>query len=154
MILAGVYVRRSEQRYDAAVAVIGTSAVLEHTHVSAAAGEAESGQLGELYVRAHEVLRPHTVDLVVLWPPDPPPGGHIRLKPTLATGRAEGAILAAAGDLGIASDVISGAGVRAAGGGSTDTAIAALCAPVTNVPTDDSVRRAVAAARAWGLRHP
>jgi hypothetical protein len=155
MVLAGVCARRAGQRYDVAVAVIDDSAVLEHTHVSAAAGEAESGQLRDLYVRTHEVLRPHTVELVVLWPPDPPPGGRIRLLPTLATGRAEGAVLAAAGELGIASDVISGAGVRAeGGGGSTDDAVAALCAPLADVPADDSVQRAIAGARAWRARHP
>jgi hypothetical protein len=153
VVLAGVYARRAEQRYDVAVAVADDGALLEHTHVSAAAGEAESGQLRDLYVRAHEVLRPNAVELVILWPPDPAPGGHIRLLPTLATGRAEGAVLAAAGELGITSEVISGAGVRAAGGGSTEAAVGTLCAALADVPTDDSVRRAVAAARAWRLRN-
>jgi hypothetical protein len=115
VIAAGVYARRSEKRYDVAVAVIDDSRVLEHTHVSAAAGETESGQLRELNVRAHEVLRPHSANVAVVWPPDPPPGGRTRLHPTLATGRAEGAVLVAAGELGWRSEAISGAGVRGCG---------------------------------------
>lgn len=118
----------------------------------APAGDSESGQLADLYVRAHEVLRPHDTGIVVIWPPDPPPGGGIKLKPTLATGRAEGVVLAAAGDLGIASDAVSGATVRAAGGGSTDEAVTQLCASVKDAPTDPAVRRAIAAARTWAIR--
>lgn len=152
MVIAGVHIRRAGERYDAAVAVIDGAALLDHTHIAAAAGEAESGQLSELYVRAHEVLRPHGSERIVVWPPDPPPGGRIRLKSTLATGRAEGAVLAAAGKLGVPSDVISGARVRAAGGGSTDEAVEQLCASIRGVPSDESVRRAIAAAHAWTLR--
>jgi hypothetical protein len=153
VVVAGVYARLTDKRYDVAVAVASDTSLLDHTHVSAAPSEAVSGQLRDLYVRAHEVLRPHSVEIVVLWPPDPPPGGRIRLIPTLATGRAEGAALAAAGELGIRSDVITGAGVRAAGGGSTDEATDALCTPIHGVPGDEAVRRAVAAARAWGARN-
>lgn len=154
MIVAGVHARRSEKRYDVAVAIVDDGgALIDHTHVSAAAGEAESGQLSNLNVRAHEVMRPHGVDIVVLWPPDPPPGGGVRLLSTLATGRAEGAVLAAAGQLGVSSEVISGAGVRAAAGGTTDQAVDHLCSSVSNVPADKPVRRAVAAARAWRIRN-
>jgi hypothetical protein len=153
MAIAGVYARRAGERYDVAVAVVDGAVLLDHTHVAAAAGEAESGQLAELYIRAHEVLRPHTVERIVLWPPDPPPGGRIRLKPALATGRAEGAVLAAAGKLGVPSEVISGAGVRAAaGGGTTDEAVEHLCGALRDVPADESVRRAIVAAHAWTVR--
>jgi hypothetical protein len=69
--------------------------------------------------------------MAVLWPKDPPPGGHIKLKPTLAAGRGEGAALAAAGRLAIHSDVITGAGVRSVGGGTTDEAVGSLCAGVS-----------------------
>jgi hypothetical protein len=152
VLVAGVSARLASGRYDVAIAVINGSKLVDHTRISAPAGEAESGQLHELNVRAHEVLRPHTPEYVILWPPDPPPGGGVKLKPTLATGRAEGAILAAAGELGIQSDTISGAGVRAAGGSSTDAAVAKLCSGISGLPGDASVRRAVAAACAWQIR--
>lgn len=152
MITAGAYARRSEKRYDVAVAVLDDDHVVEHTHISAAAGESESSQLRDLNVRIHEVLRPHRGNVIVLWPPDPPPGGRIRLHPTLATGRSEGAILVAAGALGWASEIISGAAIRAAGGGKTDEAVDALCAACSDVPTDPPIRRAVAAALGWRNR--
>lgn len=79
----------------------------------------------------------------------------MRLKPTLSVGRAEGAVLAAAGELGIDTvNVITGAGVRAAGGGSTDEAVQVLCGPLRDLPSEDSARRAAAAVRAWRIRNP
>ena len=153
MIVAGVHSRQSGGRYDVALAVVDDATVLAHNHVLAAAGEAESDQFRNLYVRAHEVLRPHAVEVVVLWPPDPPPGGRVKLTTTLAAGRAEGAVLAAAGELGMRSAVIAGAGVRAAGGGSTDEAVEGLWSSLADVPDDDAVRRAIAAARTWRIRN-
>jgi len=154
MPVAGLYARRSDKRFDVAVAVLVEDRVIEHTHLSASAGESESGQLRELNVRAHEVLRPHDQGVLVVWSPDPPPGGRVRLLTTLATGRAEGAVLVAAGDLGWQSTSISGAGIRSAGGKKTDEAVENLCSALADVPIDPSVQRAIAAAQAWRLKHP
>lgn len=152
MVVAGIYARHSDGRYDLAVVVLDGDAVADHTHVRSAAGEQESTQLSELGIRTHEVLRPHQVQMAVLWPKDPPPGGRIKLKPTLAAGRGEGAALAAAGRLAIDSDVIAGAGVRSVGGGTTDEAVECLCTGITGLPDDKAVRRAAAGALAWRKR--
>jgi hypothetical protein len=152
VVAAGIYARYSDERYDLAVVVLDDHDVVDYTHIRSAAGEQESTQLSELDVRTHEVLRPHHVEMAVLWPKDPPPGGHIKLKPTLAAGRGEGAALAAAGRLAIHSDVITGAGVRSVGGGTTDEAVGSLCAGVSGLPDDKAVRRAAAAALAWRQR--
>lgn len=137
------------------IAVIEDDIVLGHSVVAAPAAEPASGQLRELQVRAHELLRSTSAEALVLWQLDPPPkAGGVRLLPTLTVGRAEGAVLAAAGELGIETvATVSGPTVRAAaGGGSTDHAVAVLCAAIRDPPAAPGVRRAIAAAQAWLIR--
>ena len=141
------------------MAVIDDHRVLGHTILPAPAGDAESSGLRELQVRAHELLRSNGAEALVLWQLDPPPKrGGVRLLPTLTVGRAEGAVLAAAGELGIGKvGAVSGPTVRAAAkgegtDGGTDDAVAALCDALQDAPTKEPARRAVAAARAWVLR--
>ena len=137
------------------MAVLDGDEVAGHTVFPAPAAEAESAQHRELYVRAHELLRSTGAEALVVWQLDPPPKrGAIRLLPALTVGRAEGAVLAAAGQLGIHRvGIMSGAGVRAAaGGGGTDDAVEALCAPLRGSLPKGAVHRAAAAARAWVVR--
>src|ERR1700760_19953 len=111
MNLAGIYSRLSGGRYDTAIAILEGDQIVEHTHFTAQAHQSESNQLSELYVRAHELLRPRDAGIVAVWSQDPAPGGKSRLSISLANGRAEGAVLAAAGQLGWDTGWVSGAGV-------------------------------------------
>jgi len=151
MTLACVYVRHAAKRLDVAIVVLEDSHAVAHVHLPAPAGEPESRQLSALYVRALEMFRAHDVEMVVVWAKDAAPGGRIKLNETLELGRGEGAILAAAGELGIASDLISGAAVRA-GLGDRAAAIAERCKSVSGLPDDDAVRSAAAGAQAWLAR--
>jgi hypothetical protein len=157
VVVGGVHARQDDERFFVAMAVIDDDRVLGHSVVPAAAGEPESRRLRELQVRAHELLRSTSAEALVVWQVDPPPKGRgIRLLPALTVGRAEGAVLAAAGELGIETiDVqFSGAAVRgvAGKGTTTDEAVEKLCGQLQDVPDIDTVRRAVAVARAWVMR--
>lgn len=155
VVVGGVHARKSGDRYSVSIAVVDDDRVVDHSVVPAPAGEAASRQLRELQVRAHELLRSTLAEALVLWQLDPPPrAGSVRLLPTLTIGRAEGAVLVAAGQLGIETvATVSGPTVRAAAGGSaTDDAVEALCSGVKDAPSTASVRRAIAAARAWLIR--
>lgn len=154
MIVGGIHARIAGKRFEVAITVLDGTNVIDHTVLPAPAGEAQSGQLCELQIRAHEVLRASGAEAVVLWQLDPPPGGRVRLIPVLDVGRAEGAVLAAAGDLGIeVAATVAGATVRsAAARPRTEDAVDELCGDLTNLPPAESARRAAAAARAWIIK--
>jgi hypothetical protein len=146
----------SSKRCEVALVAVdldGMRLTAHSTHL-APAGEDDAGQLYELFVRARELLEGAGAQTVLHWTADPAPGGAGKRASLIKSSRAEGAALAAAGALStvIATVKVSGATVRAAGGGTTDEAVDALVARVSGVPGDEPVRRAVAAAVAWGER--
>lgn len=140
------------------LAVIDSTAgkCLSHYLWNAPAGESSAGQLQELYVRARELFERNAVEVVVLWPTDPSPGGAGRRAPLIEASRAEGAVIAAAGAAASVSQVqkAASATIRAAAGLSSDigSSVAALCGPVDDLPADEAVVRAAAAAIAWYRR--
>jgi hypothetical protein len=118
-------------------------------------GDSAAGQLQELYVRAHELRERNGAEALVTWTVDPAPGGAGKRAALIEASRAEGAVMAAAGAVASVTEVAKAgqATVRAeAGGADTNASVAALCAPLTGLPDDDSVRRAAAAALAWSRR--
>lgn len=156
MVVGVVHSRMSSKRCEVALVAVdlSTMAVVAHSTHLAPAGEDDAGQLYELYVRARELFDGAGAHAVLHWTSDPAPGGAGKRASLIKSSRAEGAALAAAGSVSkIAATVkVSGATVRAAGGGSTDEAVDALAARVGGVPGDEPVRRAVAAAVAWDER--
>lgn len=156
MTVAGVHVRRPGKRIEATIVVIADDTVVDHTVLLASAGEDETRQLHQLYVRSTEIFTANTVDTIVLWPPDAGPGNG---KPSvlLPTGRAEGAILGAAGVVPSVtrSVAVAGATIRSACGTKgikINDAVAALSGELSDVPSILSVQRATAAVVAWRVK--
>jgi hypothetical protein len=157
MVVGSVVARQASGRFTVGLAVLDDDRVLDYTVVPAPAGESDSVALSELDDHAHELWRAHKIEMIISWPIDPPPRkGGVQVKPTMVCGRAEGAVLSAAGRLGVEQvEYVAGAGVRAAaGGGTTQDAVEVLCGAVTNAPTEQHARLAVAAARTWMIRGP
>jgi hypothetical protein len=153
VVVAGICARTAADRFKVAMAVLDRLRLVEHTVLPAAAAEPLTRQLAELRVRAHELFEAHRVEAIALWQVDPPVGGGVRLRPTLIAGQAEGAVLAAAGELGIeAVRLANGATVRAAGGGRTVDAVKTLAGALAGLPASGDVARAAAVARACSLR--
>lgn len=146
----------SNRRCEVALVAVdldSMSLIAHSTHL-APAGEDDAGQLDELYVRARELLEGSAAGAVLHWTSDPAPGGAGKRASLIKASRAEGAALAAAGAVATVTATVkmSGATVRAVGGGSTDEAVDVLARRIADVPGDVPVRRAVAAAVAWGAR--
>jgi Holliday junction resolvasome RuvABC endonuclease subunit len=143
----GAHVRASDRRFLAGLAVVDDDRLVRGVSLPAPADSDIGRQLEELYVLARDFVNefePEELALKVT---------EARAKSALAVAhRAEGCILAAAGDKGVPVTLWFGASLRTPSGleshSSVQQRVEALCSELSQMPTENEVAQAAAAARA------
>ena len=142
----GAYIRIKGGKYLGGFVIVEDGQLKETQSIPAPADECESGQLGELFVR--------TADLIDRWSPDlfALKVSEAQRDPSFTIARrAEGVILGAAGRQRglpvtnwVRQSLCKPAGLTMKA--KTQDAVSALCAGLSQVPADDELRQAAAAA--------
>jgi hypothetical protein len=147
MRVAGVHCRSKDDGcFVASIVVMDSGAIVDQLEVSCSEPAAQAATLERLRLESAELLARSQAAAIAVWQLDPVPGGASRgLRTTAAAARAEGVVMAAASERGVATTMTQGKAIVAATSASkAKDAVQELTADI-DAPTD-AMRRAAAAA--------
>jgi hypothetical protein len=128
-MVAGCEVTVKDGAYVVVLALREGSTIVEVVPLSAPSAESEADSLAGLRVRVRDALKDHAVLRVALWRYEGTPGG-VRMNSARPIVRAEGVVLAAAGEVGIELVEVSPASERGKRKAKNDEVVAELIAGI------------------------